>query len=245
MREEETRVVRQGSRIDPPIAIALDYATLDDAERTIDLLADRVRVFKVGLQLFTAAGPAAVEAVHAAGRDVFLDLKAGDIPNTVAGCVRSAAGLGVRFLTIHATAGREAVRAGVRAAEGGRPQLLVVSVLTSLDDESLAETGIPHGVSSQVDAMAALAASEGAPGLVCAASEIARVRAAHRDLFLLVPGMRPAWADAGDQKRLGTPAQAVADGADLIVLGRAVTAADDPGAAMDRVLDELAQGVPA
>jgi orotidine-5'-phosphate decarboxylase len=231
-------------RIEPPIAIALDYATLDEAKRTIDLLADRVRVFKVGLQLFTAAGPAAVDAVHAAGREVFLDLKAGDIPNTVAGCVRSAAGLGVRFLSIHASAGREALRAAVEAAEG-RPQLLVISVLTSLDDESLAETGVPHGVSAQVDAMAALAAGAGAPGLVCAASEIARVRAAYPDLFLLVPGMRPAWAAAGDQKRMGTPARAVADGADLIVLGRAVTAAGDPGDAMDRVLDELAQGVPA
>ena len=231
--------------ISPPVAIALDYATLDEAKRTIDLLADRVRVFKVGLQLFTAAGPSAVDAVHAAGRDVFLDLKAGDIPNTVAGCVRSAAGLGVRFLTIHGSAGRESVRAAVRATDGGRPQLLVVSVLTSLDEAAMRETGIGRGLSEQVDAMAALAAAEGAPGLVCGASEIARVRAAHPDMFLLVPGMRPAWATAGDQKRTGTPAQAIADGADLVVLGRAVTAADDPAGAMDRVLDELRQGVPA
>ena len=102
---------------------------------------------------------------------------------------------------------------------------------------------IPNDVSDQVDAMAKLAIAAGAPGLVLGASEVARVRAAHPDLFLLVPGMRPGWASADDQKRTGTPAQAVADGADLLVLGRAVTAADDPGASMDRVLEELQQGV--
>jgi orotidine-5'-phosphate decarboxylase len=115
-------------------------------------------------------------------------------------------------------------------------------VLTSLDEESMQATGIARGLSAQVDAVAALAVEEGAPGLVCGSAEIARVRAAHPDLFLLVPGMRPAWAASGDQKRTGTPARAIADGADLIVIGRAVTAADDPGAAMDRVLDELQPG---
>jgi orotidine-5'-phosphate decarboxylase len=233
------------SRIDPPVAIALDYPSLDEAKRTIDLLADRVQVFKVGLQLFTAAGPAAVDAVHAAGRDVFLDLKAHDIPNTVAGCVRSAAGLGVRFLTIHGSGGEAMVRAAVDATDGGMPQLLVVSVLTSLDEPSMQATGIARGLSEQVDAIARLAVQQGAPGLVLGSAEVARVRADHPDLFLLVPGMRPAWASAADQKRTGTPARAVADGADLIVLGRAVTAADDPADAMDRVLDELSQGVPA
>lgn len=230
-------------KIDPPIAIALDHASLDDAKRTIDLLADRVQVFKVGLQLFTAAGPAAVEAVHAAGRDVFLDLKANDIPNTVAGCVRSAAGLGVRFLTVHSAGGRAALVAAVAATDRGRPRLLVVSVLTSHGRADLMEIGVTSDVSDQVDAMAKLAVSAGAPGLVLGATEVARVRSAHPDLFLLVPGMRPAWASADDQKRTGTPAQAVADGADLLVLGRAVTGADDPDSAMDRVLDELHQGV--
>jgi orotidine-5'-phosphate decarboxylase len=238
--------------IDPPICIALDFSDLDEAKRIIDLLADRVQVFKVGLQLFTAAGPAAVEAVHARGRDVFLDLKVHDIPNTATGAVRSAAGLGVRFLTIHGSGGREMVRAAVKATVGGRPNLLVVSVITSLDEASLAETGVGRGISAQVDAMAALAAEEGAPGLVLGAGEVARIRTAHPDLFLLVPGMRPAWASAtrgpgglprqDDQKRMGTPAEAVADGANLVVLGRAVTAADDPAEATDRVLDEVAGG---
>lgn len=231
--------------VNPPIAIALDHASLDDAKRTIDLLASRVQVFKVGLQLFTAAGPAAVDAVHAAGRDVFLDLKANDIPNTVAGCVRSAVGLGVRFLTVHSGSGREGLEAAVGATDGGRPHLLVVSVLTSHGPDDLRDLGIARGVSEQVDAMATLAVEAGAGGLVCGASEIARVRAAHPDLFLLVPGMRPAWASADDQKRTGTPARALGDGADMLVLGRAVTAAADPAEAMDRVLDEIGQGVSA
>jgi orotidine-5'-phosphate decarboxylase len=215
---------------------------LDEAERLIDVLADKVRVFKVGLELFVSAGPAAVEAVHARGCDVFLDLKVNDIPNTAAGAVRSAASLGVRFLTIHSSGGREMVRAAVDATDGGRPHLLVVSVLTSLDAGALSEVGIERALPDQVDAMAALAVVEGAPGLVLAASEVARVRAAHPDLFLLVPGMRPAWAQGertDDQKRTGTPAAALADGADLLVLGRAVTADADPAAAMDRVLAEI------
>jgi orotidine-5'-phosphate decarboxylase len=228
--------------IDPPICIALDFSDLDQAKRIIDLLADRVRVFKVGLQLFTAAGPAAVEAVHGAGRDVFLDLKVHDIPNTAAGAVRSAAGLGVRFLTIHGAGGRDMVRAAVAATEGGRPQLLCVSVITSLDEDGLAATGVTRGITAQTAAMASLATDEGLPGLTLPAGEVARMRAAHPELFLLVPGMRPAWAGADDQKQMGTPAEAVADGANLIVLGRAVTASDDPAHATDRVLDEIAAG---
>jgi orotidine-5'-phosphate decarboxylase len=144
------------------------------------------------------------------------------------------------------------VHAAVKAAPDGRPNLLVVSVITSLDEAALADTGVTRGISAQVDVMASLAAEEGAPGLVLGAAEVARIRAAHPDLFLLVPGMRPAWASAArgsgvlprqdDQKRMGTPAAAVADGANLIVLGRAVTAADDPAEATDRVLEEIAGG---
>ncbi|MEX2393135.1 MAG: orotidine-5'-phosphate decarboxylase [Actinomycetota bacterium] len=226
-------------RIDPPIAIALDYGSLDEAKRTIDALAEQVRVFKVGLQLFTAAGPAAVRAVHDRGCDVFLDLKVGDIPNTAAGAVASAAGIGARFLTIHSSGGPTMVRAAVEAAAGGAPKLLVVSVLTSLDEAEMAATGVMRPLSDQVDAMAALAVAAGAPGLVLAATEVARIRAAYPDLFLLVPGIRPAWAQADDQKRMGTPAQVVADGADLMVLGRAVTAAADPSGALARVLEEI------
>ena len=227
------------SRFELPITVALDFSSLDEAKRTLDACGDKLAIYKVGLQLFTAAGPAAVREVTSRGFDVFLDLKAHDIPNTVAGAVESAAGIGARLMTIHGSGGRAMISAALDATEQGRPELLVVSVITSLDDGDLAEVGVPRGVSDQVDAMAALAAKEGAPGLTLAASEVARVRANHPDLFLLVPGMRPAWTSKGDQKRVGTPRQAIVDGADLIVLGRAVTQAADPSEALDRVLDEI------
>jgi orotidine-5'-phosphate decarboxylase len=227
------------SHIEPPICIALDYSSLDDAKRLLDGLADRVRVFKVGLELFTSAGPEAVREVTSRGCDVFLDLKIHDIPNTAARAVRAAGRLGARFLTIHGSGGREMVRSAVEATDGGAPQLLVVSVVTSLDEDGLREVGVPRGIAEQVDAMAALAVEEKAPGLVLAAREVARVRAAHPELFLLVPGIRPGGSDAGDQKRIGTPGAVVADGADLIVLGRAVTQAADPREATDRILDEI------
>src|SRR5439155_5613092 len=226
---------RMRSRFDPPITVALDFATLDDARRSLDALGDKLAIYKVGLQLFTAAGPAAVHEVTSRGFDVFLDLKAHDIPNTVAGAVSSAAGIGARLMTIHSGGGRTMISAALDATKDGRPELLVVSVLTSLDQGDLTEIGVKRSLSDQVDAMASLAEKEGAPGVVVAASEVARIRERHPDLFLLVPGMRPAWATQQDQKRVATPAQAIADGADLIVLGRAVTQAPDPAAALDRV----------
>ncbi len=227
------------STFDPPITVALDYASLDDAKRTLDVIGDKLRIFKVGLQLFTAAGPAAVREVTSRGFEVFLDLKAHDIPNTVAGAVSSAAGVGARLMTIHGAGGRASIAAALDATVDGRPEILVVSVLTSLDQGDLTEFGVGRTICDQVDAIAEIAAKEGAPGLVLAASEVARVRANHPELFLLVPGMRPAWASKGDQKRTGTPKQALQDGADLIVLGRAVTQADDPAGAVDRVLEEI------
>lgn len=226
--------------VDPPVCIALDVSTVDEAKRLVDGLSELVPVFKVGFQLFTAVGPAAVDIVHAAGREVFLDLKIGDIPQTAIGAVKSAGGLGVRFLTIHSTGGREMVKAAVEAAEG-KTNILVVTALTSLNDESLHEIGVGRTISEQVDAMAALAVEEGAPGIVLGASEVTRVRSAHQDLFLLVPGIRPAGADLGDQKRVGTPGAVVGDGADLIVLGRAVTQAPDPARALRAVLAEIEQ----
>lgn len=228
------------SRFDPPITVALDFGSLDEAKRTLDAIGDKLAIFKVGLQLFTAAGPDAVREVTSRGFDVFLDLKAHDIPNTVGGAVASAAGIGARLMTIHGAGGRAMISAALDATDAGRPELLVVSVLTSLDQGDLTEFGVGRSLSDQVDAVAAIAAKEGAPGLTLGASEVARVRANHPELFLLVPGMRPAWASKGDQKRTGTPKQAIADGADLIVLGRAVTQADDPAEAVDRVLEEIA-----
>ena len=231
-------------KIDPPVCIALDKPDLASAMPLIDELHERVAVFKVGLQLFTADGPAAVEAVLARGCDVFLDLKVNDIPNTAIGTVKSAAQLGARFLTVHANAGRATVEAAVQASnEAGGPQLLIVSVLTSLSDDELHEIGVPRNVSEQVDAMAGLATRAGATGLVLGADEVARVRASYPDLFLLVPGIRTAGSDAGDQRRVGTPRDVIADGADLLVLGRVVTAAGEPRKALDAVLDEIGNGI--
>jgi orotidine-5'-phosphate decarboxylase len=227
------------SRFDPPITVALDFASLDEAKRALDQMGDKLAIYKVGLQLFTAAGPAAVREVTSRGFEVFLDLKAHDIPNTVAGAVASAAGIGARLMTVHGAGGRGMLSAALDATVDGRPELLVLSVLTSLDQGDLTEIGVTRSVSDQVDAVAAIAEKEGAPGLVLGASEVARVRQNHPDLFLLVPGMRPAWAQKGDQKRTGTPAEAIRDGADLIVLGRAVTQAEDPSAAIDNVLEEI------
>lgn len=228
----------------PPICVALDRPDLASATDLVSELSPLVGWFKVGLQLYTAAGPAAVEMVKSAGGSVFLDLKVSDIPNTAAGAVRAAGSLGADLLTIHGSGGFEMVRASVEAAnETSGLKILVVSVLTSLDRAALGRIGVERTVEQQVDAMAELAADAGAPGLVLAASEVGRVRAGHPDLFLLVPGIRPAWASGDDQKRVGTPAAAIEAGADLLVLGRAVTAAQGaggPAEAMSKVLDEVA-----
>jgi orotidine-5'-phosphate decarboxylase len=227
------------SKPEPPICIALDSPDLEVAERLVDSLAGVVGVFKVGLELFTAQGPRAVEAVRARGADVFLDLKLNDIPKQVAGSVRAAAGLGATYLTVHGNAGLPTVRAAVEAAADGRPQILVVSVLTSLDDDDVHQTGIARGVSAQVDAIATMAEAERAPGITLGAAEVERVRTAHPDLFLLVPGIRPAGSGVGDQKRVGTPQDAIRAGADLIVIGRAVTQAADPVEATKRIIEEI------
>lgn len=225
--------------VEPPVCVALDTPDLDEAVGLVDALAGVVPVFKVGATLFTSAGPEAVAVVKARGADVFLDAKLADIPRQVAGATAAAAALGAGYLTVHAGAGRATVRAAVDAATGTGLLVLVVSVLTSLDASDLSELGVARSVSDQVDAMAALAVSEGARGLVCGAGEIARVRAAHRDLFLLMPGARDAATGMADQKRVGGAATAVRDGADMVVLGRVVTDAPDPVAATKRILAEI------
>jgi orotidine-5'-phosphate decarboxylase len=180
-----------------------------------------------------------VRAIRDKGCEVFLDLKVNDIPNQAAGAVRAAARIGARYLTVHANAGRDTLRAAVEAASGGLPRILVVSVVTSLDTPGLRELGVGRDVSDQVDAMAELAVAERAPGLVLAATEVARVRGAHPDLFLVTPGIRPAGTKDGDQRRTGTPAAAVTAGADMLVVGRPVYAAPDPRAALEAILAEI------
>ncbi len=229
------------ARVEPPICVALDTPDLDGARALLDALSGTVPVFKVGLELFCAEGPRAVREVLDRGADVFLDLKINDIPKQAAGAVRAAHRIGVRYLTVHSNGGRAMVRAAVDAAGSDGPTLLVVSVLTSLDDGALGQIGVSRSASEQVAAMAQLAVDEGAPGLVLSPGEVTAIRGAHPDLFLLTPGIRPlALTTADDQKRVGTPAQAVGDGADLIVLGRAVTQAPDPAGAVREILEGIA-----
>ncbi|HYZ91486.1 MAG TPA: orotidine-5'-phosphate decarboxylase [Actinomycetota bacterium] len=224
--------------LEPPIAIALDTPDLDAALHIVDALEGLVPIFKIGLELFSAAGPQAVREVLNRGADVFLDLKISDIPNTAAGAVRAVSKLGAAFVTVHANAGRPTVRAAVEAATGSL-RILVVSVLTSLDDGELDDIGVGRSVKDQVAAMAKLAAEEGAPGLVLASGEVAAVRRRSPDLFLVTPGIRPSTAAVGDQRRVGTPGAAISAGSDLLVLGRAVTATNEPRAALEAVVDEI------
>jgi orotidine-5'-phosphate decarboxylase len=221
--------------------VALDVPAADDALRIVRSLGSRCGFYKIGLELFTASGPSVVARVLETGADVFLDLKLHDIPNTVRGAARSAAALGVRLLTVHAIGGSEMVRAAV---EGGGDQvgILAVTVLTSFDDASLATAiGKPGvAVGDEVARLAEVAHRARAHGVVCSGAEAGALNARYGDeLALLVPGIRMTGGAPHDQRRVVTPAQAASAGARYIVLGRAVTAADDPNAAMTRVLSEL------
>lgn len=221
--------------------VALDVPCAGDALALVRLLGEGCRFYKVGSELFTSEGPSIVKAVRAEGCEVFLDLKFHDIPNTVREAARAAASLGVRLLTVHASGGAEMVRAAVEGAGAGCG-VLGVTVLTSLDSAAL---GSAWGrddlrVDDEVLRLAALAAAAGAHGVVCSGREAAQLHAAFgAGLALLIPGIRLAGGDAHDQARTSTPAAAAAAGARYLILGRAVTGAPDPAAAMRRVNREL------
>jgi orotidine-5'-phosphate decarboxylase len=231
--------------------VALDVSTAEEALGLARSLGDSCRFYKVGSQLFTAAGPAVVHAIRdELGADIFLDLKLHDIPNTVAGAVRSAAGLGVRLLTVHASGGLEMLRvaqdaARSAAARGNACELLGVTVLTSFDAGTL---GAAWGrreveVEREVFRLACDVVTAGLHGIVCSGAEVPAVRAVYGDrLAILVPGIRLAGGSAHDQRRVMTPAAAQAAGARYLILGRAVTAAADPRRAMETVLTELSLG---
>jgi len=229
------------------IIIALDVQTQEDAIALVSRLKD-ARTFKVGLELFTAEGPALFRKLKSLRKAIFLDLKLHDIPNTVAGAVRSAFKHGVQMMTLHTSGGREmmakaAETARERAAETGRPKpvLLGVTVLTSLKGADLEEVGQPSEVASQVLRLAGLAKTAGLDGVVCSPQEIEVLRREYgRELVIVAPGIRPVWAAAQDQKRIMTPAEAVAKGADYLVIGRPITGAPDPNEAFLRVVEELA-----
>ena len=223
------------------IFVALDTTDLDRALALGRGLKGFIGGVKVGKEFFTALGPAGVGALGELGLPVFLDLKFHDIPATVAGAVRAALALKPFIINVHASGGAEMMRAAVEAADGpDRPLVVAVTMLTSLADEDLAATGVAGDAAAQVLRLAQLAKRSGLDGVVCSAREAEALRAALGDDFkLVVPGIRPQWAAADDQKRIVTPAEAVAKGADYLVIGRPITAADDPADAARRIAAEL------
>jgi orotidine-5'-phosphate decarboxylase len=221
-----------------PIIVAVDLA---------GRLAGSVGALKIGKELFTSAGPEVVRRLRATGTPVFLDLKFHDIPNTVASAVRAAVRLDVQMLTIHTSGGSAMMQAAVQAAreEAARlglpePLVLGVTVLTSMDDDALGEVGVAVKAAEQVERLARLAVRAGLRGLVCSPLEIELLRGAlPREVQLVTPGIRPAEAAKGDQKRTMTPRVALVAGADWLVIGRPICAADDPRAAAEAILDSL------
>jgi len=228
------------------LIVALDVSSTEAAEDIVRRLEGVCQWFKVGLELFTAAGPTVVETLAGRGHSVFLDLKFHDIPNTVAGAVSSAAGLGARMMTVHA-AGGPAMLAAARAAledVADPPQLLAVTVLTSMDEAQLKATGVKRSPAEQVELLARMGSEAGIRGFVCSPQEVMAVRAlTGAEGVLVVPGIRPAGAEAGDQKRTATPADALCAGASYLVVGRPITQAPDPAKAAEAILREMAQAI--
>lgn len=218
------------------ICAALDVPDPEEAARLAARLAGRVGLFKVGLELFVAHGRAAVDAVRRFGLPIFLDLKLHDIPQTVESAARAASALGVDYVTVHASGGAEMIRAARRALP--RTKLLAVTALTSLGPEDLDAVGLPRDA---VPRLARLAMAAGADGVVCSPQEVASLRGAlGPGPLLVVPGIRPAGAASGDQRRTGTPAEAVRAGASILVIGRPLRDAPDPGAAAEAIAKEIA-----
>jgi orotidine-5'-phosphate decarboxylase len=232
------------------LAIALDLPDEYEAMKLVDRLDNTCQWFKVGMELYYAAGNQIVEKLRDRGFNIFLDLKLHDIPNTVAGAVRSAAKAGASLLTVHASGGAAMMSAAVEAASApGFPRLLAVTVLTSMDADQLAGIGIPASPADQVLRLAKLAKNSGINGMVCSAEEVAMLRKeTGPDSLLVIPGIRPAGSSinaspADDQKRIATPSQAIRDGASLLVVGRPITRAADPAAAAQAILNEIADEV--
>jgi len=221
------------------LIVALDVPSVEAAQAMVARLGETVSFYKIGYQLAFAGGLAYAPALVAAGKRVFLDLKLHDVGNTVAEGVRSVSRLGAAFLTVHAYP--QTMKAAVEAREGGL-HILAVSVLTSYDDADLAAAGYDFTVPELVAERAAQARDIGVDGLVCSAQEAKNVRAiVGAKLRLVTPGIRPAGADAGDQKRVATPSSAVAAGADYLVVGRPIIAAADPKSAAASIIEEISR----
>jgi orotidine-5'-phosphate decarboxylase len=223
------------------LAVALDFPTEQEALKLVDQLAETCQWYKVGMELYYAAGNSLIHELRNRGFNVFLDLKLHDIPNTVAGAVRSATQAGASLLTIHASGGAAMMTAAAEAASApDSPRLLAVTVLTSRDANELAGIGITASPADQVLRLARLAKRSGINGIVCSPEEVALLRKeTGPDTLLVIPGIRPSGADIGDQKRIATPAQAIAQGASLLVVGRPITRAANPAAAAQSILNEI------
>lgn len=225
----------------PTPIVALDFPSADLALRMVDRIGEGCKFYKVGGQLFTAAGPQVVQALRALGKDVFLDLKLHDIPNTVRGAAASAAGIGAKLLTVHATGGREMIAAAVEGA-GTRCGILGVTILTSLDAAMLRSAwgSKTLEVYGEVLRLAGECAAEGAYGVVCSGLEASKISAKYGDkLKLLVPGIRIAGGRLDDQKRAVTASEAAEAGANYIVLGRMITEAEDPRSELQAVMRSI------
>ncbi len=229
---------------DSPIIVALDYASPNaalDLSKRLD--PDHCRL-KVGKELFTRSGPQLVEKLQQQGFEIFLDLKFHDIPNTTAAAVKAAAELGVWMVNVHASGGREMLQAAreVLGNNADRPKLIGVTVLTSMTQSVFAETGYQGNIADHVDHLAKLAFDSGLDGVVCSAQEASRLKQQlGTDFSLVTPGIRPAWAQANDQKRIMTPVEAMKAGSDYLVIGRPITQADDPLAALKMIENELSE----
>ncbi len=220
--------------------VALDVDSLDRAMAAVDRLGDAIEWYKIGKQLFTKEGPAVVKGLKDRGKKVFLDMKFHDIPNTVSHAVLSAAAIGADLCNVHASGGPAMLEAAAKAGAQGGITVIAVTVLTSLDEAELAAVGISRPPAEQVRLLAALTKQCGLAGVVCSAKEIRLVQeTCGTDFLLVVPGIRPAGCGAGDQKRVMTPGEAAAAGAQFIVVGRPIMAAEDPVAAARAVTAEI------
>jgi len=223
------------------LIVALDVSSAEAARRIVAAVGDSAVTYKVGMQLYTAEGPSVVRDLVGSGRQVFLDLKYHDIPNTVGSAVREAAGLGVSMLTVHGSGGGRMLHEAAEAARS-RPGLMVlaVTVLTSMGEEDLSKLGVRGTVAEQVLRIAAMALVNGCQGIVASAHEATALRTQLGDEFAIVtPGVRPAGSGHGDQVRVVTPAEAMAAGATHIVVGRPITEAKDPGAEARAILEQI------
>jgi orotidine-5'-phosphate decarboxylase len=230
------------------LIVALDVPTAEAAFKLVDRLESSCLWFKVGLELFVAAGPPMIHSLVERGCSIFLDLKFNDIPNTVAGAVRSGSSLGVRMMTVHANGGPAMLAAAQGALEGiaDPPQLLAVTVLTSMDQAQVAAIGLERSPAAQVELLARMGLGAGVNGFVCSPQEVGTLRSlAGPEATLVIPGIRPAGGEVGDQKRVATPADALRQGASYLVVGRPITQAPDPAAASEAILREMAAAFPA